>query len=429
MIRQILPVIALFLSTAFLLAGGGMQGVLLPIRGQLEGFTASQIGYIGTGWAVGFTAGCLFVPHFVRRVGHVRTFGALAALLATVVLLNGLIIEAYSWILLRALAGFCFAGSYMIIESWLNEGISDEHRGAMFSVYMIISQTAFMGGQYLLIFAEPSTTTLFMMGAVLYSLAIIPTALSKARSPAPLTQVKIDLKGMFFNSPTAFFGSLVAGILASTMQTFGPVFGLENGLSITNIANMMALIMLGAICFQFPLGKMSDRTDRRYVMVGLSLTGALVGFAISNYQVDGANPSIIFFVLMVLLGGFIYPIYGLVNAHANDHAAPGDFVKISSSLLILYGIGNMIGPLLTGAAMEWLGTNALFQIIGLSHFLLACHMTYRIMRREAPDDDQTMDYQNIPMGVMTQSTETAALDPRSDYETYMMDDGEENTAS
>ena len=420
MLRQIFPVLALFFSAIFLIAGGGMQVVLLPIRGQLEGFSASQIGYIGTGWAIGFTLGCILVPHLVRRVGHVRTFGALAALLATVVLLNGLIVEAYTWILLRALAGFCFAGSYMIIESWLNEGISDENRGAMFSIYMIISQAAFMGGQYLIVAADPSTETLFMLGAILYCIAVLPTALSKARSPAPLTQVKIDLKGMFINSPAAFIGMLIAGMLASSVQSFGPVFGISEGMSSTNIANMMALIMLGAILFQFPLGKLSDMTDRRYVMVALSLAGGLVGFLVSGYEVNGANPQWEFFLLMVLLGGFVYPIYGLVNAHANDHAAPEDFIKISSSLLILYGIGNMIGPIVTGTAMEYLGNGALFQMIGLSHLLLAAHMTYRIMRREAPAED-LMDYQVGPVATVGMSTETFALDPRSDAESYMAD--------
>ncbi|MEO1142970.1 MAG: MFS transporter [Pseudomonadota bacterium] len=427
MFRQILPVSALFLSSFFLLAGGGMQSVLLPVRGQLEGFSASQIGLIGAGWAIGFTVGCIIVPHLVRRVGHVRTFGALAALLATVVLLNALIIEAYSWIILRAIAGFCFSGSYMIIESWLNERISDENRGAMFSVYMIISQVAFMSGQYMLVLADPSRETLFMLGAILYSLAVLPTALSKAQSPAPLNQVEFDLKNMFNNSPSAFIGSIIAGTLAGSFQSFAPVFGADAGMSSANIANMVVLVMLGAVLFQYPLGKVSDMVDRRYVMVGLSLAGTLVGFLVAKYPVNGAEPQIMFFALMVLLGGFVYPIYGLVNAHANDHAAPEDFVKISSSLLILYGVGNMIGPLVTGPLMEAFGSNALFQMIGASHLLLAAHMTYRIVRREAPDDDQQMDYQVAPIAIIGHSTETYALDPRSDHETYMADNEAEDT--
>ena len=421
MLRQILPVSALFLSTFFLMAGGGMQSVLLPVRGQLEGFSASQIGLIGAGWAIGFTVGCIIVPHLVRRVGHVRTFGALAAMLATVVLLNGLIIEAYSWVILRSLAGFCFSGSYMIIESWLNERISDEDRGSMFSIYMIITQIAFMSGQYMLVIADPSREILFMLGAILYSLAVLPTALSKAQSPAPLNQVEFDLKGLFHNSPAAFIGSLIAGMLAGTFQSFAPVFGADAGMSSANIANMVVLVMLGAVLFQYPLGKLSDMIDRRYVMVGLSLAGTLVGFLVSGYPVDGANPQAAFFALMVLLGGFVYPIYGLVNAHANDHADPDDFVKISSSLLILYGVGNMIGPLVTGPLMETLGSAALFQMIGASHLILALHMSYRITRRDAPDDDQQMDYQVAPITAIGHSTETYALDPRSDAETYMAD--------
>ena len=224
MIRQIFPITALFLSTAFLLAGGGMQAILLPVRGQLEGFSPSLIGLIGAGWAVGFTLGCIIVPRMVRRVGHVRTFGALAALLATSVLLNGLVIEAYSWIVLRALAGFCFSGSYMIIESWLNERISDENRGAMFSVYMIISQGAYMLGQYFLVLAEPEKETLFMIAAILYALAILPTALSKAQSPAPLTEVKLNFPRLFKNSPASVIGAFTAGMIAGAFGSFAPVF-------------------------------------------------------------------------------------------------------------------------------------------------------------------------------------------------------------
>ena len=428
MIRMLLPVLALFASTAFLLVGGGMQSVLLPIRGQMEGFTATQIGYIGTGWAIGFTLGCVLVPRLVRRVGHVRTFSALAALLATVVLLNGLYLEAYGWIVWRAMAGFCFSGAYMIIESWINEGTSDDQRGAIFSIYMIVSQGSFMAGQYAIAIADPSKETLFMIGGILYCIAVIPTALSKARSPAPLTQINVDLKGMFINSPAAFVGMLIAGILSASYQNFAPVFGFSQGMSAANIANMLALTMVGAMLFQYPLGKLSDRIDRRLVMVGLSIAGALVGFLISWYKVDAANPGIEFFAMMVLLGGFLYPIYGLANAHANDHAAPEDFVKISSSLLILYGVGTMIGPLITGLAMEWFGNNALFQIIGLSHLILAVHMTYRITRRERPVED-VMDYQYGPIAGYGYSAETYALDPRADAETYMADTEEETPSS
>ena len=401
-----------------------MQGILLPVRGQLEGFSTSHIGLIGAGWAVGFTLGCIVVPLLVRRVGHVRTFSALAALLATTVLLNGLIIEAWTWIFLRAIAGFCFSGSYMIIESWLNERISDENRGAMFSIYMIISQLAFMSGQYLLVIADPSKETLFMLAAILYALSVLPTALSKAQSPAPLTQVKLDLGYLFRNSPASVIGAVIAGVLSGSFQSFAPVFGVDVGMSSANIANMMVLVMAGAVLFQFPLGKLSDMMDRRYVMIALSLAGTFVGFLIARYTVDGENPQWIFFALMLLLGGFVYPIYGLVTAHANDHAEPEDFIKISSGLLILYGGGTMIGPLVTGPLMEWFGTNALFQMIGVSHLVLAIHMTYRIVKRSAPDEEDTMDFQAMPVATMGHSTETYSLDPRSDAETYMAESGD-----
>ncbi len=400
-----------------------MHAILLPVRAQVEGFSVSQIGYIGAGWAIGFTVGCIIIPKLVQRVGHVRTFGAMAALLATTVLLNGLLVEAYSWILLRAIAGFCFSGSYMIIESWLNEKIPNESRGIMFSLYMVISQGSYMAGQYVLVIADPAEETIFMIAAILYALAVIPTALSKAQSPAPLTQTKIDFKGLYNNSPASVVGAFVAGIIAGAFQSFGPVYGVENGMSNANVANMMVVVMLGAVLFQLPLGRLSDMMDRRYVMVGLSLIGVVVGFLIAEYRFEGAHPGLPFFGLMIIMGGFIYPIYGLVMAHANDYADAEDFVKTASGLLILYGAGNVIGPLITGPIMERLGTGSLFQVISVAHLILAIYIVYRMRQRSRPEDLDTVDFQNMPVG---QTPETYVLDPRSDMETYASEEEEKH---
>jgi len=414
----LLPVLALFISTAFLLAGGGMQGVLFPVRGQAEGFSNSQIGLIGTGWAIGFTVGCIIVPQLVRRVGHVRTFGALAALLAIIILVSGLFVEAYGWVLLRGASGLCFSGCYMIIESWLNERVSDEHRGMLFSLYLVVAQLSFMVGQYLITVANIMAETLFMLCAILYALAVLPTALSKAQSPAPLQTASLDLGYLFRNSPTSVVGALTAGLLIGAFQSFGPVYGAQNGMDTTSIANMMVLVSAGAILFQLPLGKLSDMIDRRYVMIGLSAVGTVVGVVVAGFPLNGAEPGLAFYGLILVMGGFVYPIYGIVTAHANDRADPDDFVKISSGLLIIYGIGTIMGPLITGPVMEILGSGALFHVIAASHLVLTIYLIYRVSRREAPADEDQMDYQAISV-TFPQTQETWQLDPRSDAETYM----------
>ena len=179
------PIIALLLGTAFLLAGSGLHGLLLPLRGQAEGFSTTSLGLLGTAWAGGFVAGCYFAPRLVRRVGHVRAFGTFAATAAIIALLNGLLIDPAVWIALRIITGFSMAGAFMVIESWLNESATNETRGSVFGVYMIVTFAAIMGGQMAVAFADTATQSLFMVAGILYCIALIPTAMSTASSPRP----------------------------------------------------------------------------------------------------------------------------------------------------------------------------------------------------------------------------------------------------
>ena len=139
---HLLPIAALLTSTFFLMAGAGLMGILLPVRGSIEGWTSYEIGAFGTSYALAFTLGCVVIPWMVRSAGHVRTFSSLAALLAISILLCGLFIDPVGWVVFRALSGFALAGSYMVIESWLNERVTNETRGTIFSVYMIVTMAA-----------------------------------------------------------------------------------------------------------------------------------------------------------------------------------------------------------------------------------------------------------------------------------------------
>ncbi len=421
MLRQLFPIIALLTSTAFMQAGGGVHGILISVRAQIEGFSISSIAFIGTSYAVGFTLGCVVVPLLVRRVGHVRTFGALSAVLATVMLLTGLVIDPIAWMVFRAFAGLCFAGSYMIIESWLNERISNENRGILFSVYMVLSLVTMMTGQYLLVLANPALPTLFMVGAILYALAVLPTALSKAQSPAPLNQVKFNLHKIFVNSPAAVICATFAGILSGAWSNFSPVFAKQVDMSNTNIANMLVFAMLGSVLLQMPIGRLSDKMDRRYVMIATSLCGALAGFLLATIPVVDGDPSLTFFGGIVIFGGFIYPIYSLAVAHANDHADPEDFVETASGLLIVFGIGSMIGPMAIAPIMNALGPGGLFTGMGAVHIVLAIYIVYRVSLRALPQDHETVDFQSVPIG-KAQTPETYSLDPRADAETYASDE-------
>ncbi|MEL6745035.1 MAG: MFS transporter [Pseudomonadota bacterium] len=411
MTRQLLPILSLLTGMVFLMLGGGLQGIVIPVRGQVEGFSTYELGWIGTGWAIGFMIGCILIPHLVRRVGHVRTFGTLTALLCISMLLNGLIVESYTWIVLRALSGFCFAGCYMVAESWLNERVSNDMRGSMFSIYAITTMVAMAAGQYLLVVADISGQTLFMLGAILYALAVVPTSISVAQSPAPLASVNLDLKALFANSPAGAVGAFLSGIISSAWINFGPVFGQQVGLTSSGIATLLALALMGSVLFQFPLGRLSDIIDRRYVMVLAGVIGIAFGTMMTLLSQVG-NFNLVFFVAVVAYGGVIFSVYSLAVAHANDFAENSDFVKVSSGLLMLYGIGTMVGPLFTAYLMDITGPSGVFTATTIAHGAFASYALYRTFRRERVAQEDRTDFQTIAVTRNT-TQESYVLDPRS----------------
>lgn len=409
MVRQIASITALLFGMGLLLAGGGLHGILIPVRGQMEGFSNSAIGWIGAGYAVGFTAGCLIVPHVVRRVGHIRAFSALTAVMAANMLICAMLVNEFAWLLLRLMAGFSFAGCYMIAESWLNERVSNAQRGMIFSIYAAVTQGGMMAGQFSLTLAEPSSETLFMLGAILYALALVPTAITKAPAPAPLNRVRIDVRKLFTRSPAAFVGALIAGTISSAWSNFAPIYGGEVGLSNAGIASLLAVAMVGAMLLQVPIGRLSDLVDRRYAIALVCVFGAGLGFALTALTTAGSFGTL-FYVVIALYGGAIYSVYALIVAHANDYAEPGDFVETASGMLILYGFGTMIGPLVTAQLIDATGPVGVFTTTTVAHGLLCAYALYRTLRRPAPEQS---DFGRLPVA-RTQTTETYALDPRAD---------------
>lgn len=423
MFRAVMSIFALLAGMVFLMIGGGLHGILLPVRGQIEGFSSFQLGWIGTGYAVGFTIGCILIPHLVRRAGHVRTFSTLTALLSVSMLGNALLVDAYLWAVLRAMSGFCFAGCYLVAESWLNERVSNDQRGSLFSIYAIVTLIAMGTGQYMLALAEPTKDTLFMLGAILYALAVVPTAVSKAQSPAPLTTVNLDVPGLIRNSPTAAVGAFASGILASAWTNFGPVFGQQVGMSATLIATLLVFSLVGSVLFQYPLGKLSDMIDRRYVMILAGIIGIGAG-SLMTYLTGLDDFNAVFFLAVILYGGVIFCIYSLSVALANDYAESHEFVKISSGLLLIFGFGTMAGPLLTASMMDLFGPTGVFSTTTAAHVIIAVFALYRTFIRDRVDAEQRSDFH--PVGLNRATTqETFANDPRSDADPFALTEEDE----
>ncbi|MFB2550340.1 MFS transporter [Ensifer soli] len=407
--NNLIPVAALLLGTLFLFLGNGLHSLLLPVRGTTEGYSTTLLGLLGTSWASGFVLGCLLAPNIVKRAGHVRAFSGFASLLAIIALLTGLLVDPIWWVALRAVTGFSTAGTSMIIESWLNERATNESRGAIFSLYIAITLFGVVGGQLMIPFGDTSAATFFMICGIVYCLAMLPTLLSTAASPQPLKQVRLDLKALYANSPVSFLGILLIGIANGAFGTLGAVFGRQAGLSDSSVAMMMSVTIFAGAAMQFPAGKLSDAIDRRYVLAGLAGLGALAGFVIFLFEPSSV---VLLLTFTAIYGAAANALYPIAVSHANDFAAPEDFVKVSGGLLLLYGIGTIIGPTIGGPIMTATGAHGLFMITACAHFLIMAYAMFR-SRRRAPIPAAERDaYSTINPGTLT-TPESLQLSPRA----------------
>lgn len=403
------PIFSLLRGTAFLLAASGLHGLLLPLRGQAEGFSTVSLGLMGTAWASGFVAGCFFAPRLVRQAGHVRAFGAFAACGAIIALLTGLIIGEVIWIVLRAFTGFAMAGAFMVIESWLNEKATNENRGTVFGLYMMVTYASIMAGQMIVAVGDVTKDSLFMVAGIFFCLALIPTAVSSAASPKPLQDVRLDLPGLYANSPVSFVACLLIGVANGAWGTLGAVYGARIGITTAEIALMMSLVVVAGAALQMPVGRISDRTDRRYVLIGAATAAAIAALVIFL-----STPRSAAFVIVATAayGAFAYTLYSLAVAHANDHATPEEFVKVSGGLLLLYGFGTMIGPVLGSALMTTMRPESLFLATALAHFLLAGYAILRIRQRAPIPIDEREAFKTMPADRAV-TPEATRLDPRT----------------
>jgi MFS family permease len=394
MTSRLIPLSALLLGSLFLLIAGGINGLILPLRGSNEGFSAFSLGLLGTGWAAGYVLGCLYTPLLVSRVGHIRVFGTLAATAAIVILLSAMFPNPWAWIPLRAVSGFCFAGAAMIVESWLNEEVDSSIRGRVFGTYTMINLVGTTGGQLVLIGADVSTAWFFMLAAIFYCLALIPTTISSNRAPSPLFEVKLNIPQLWRNSPVAVFAVLMIGISNGSFGALAPVYANEIGLDLTTIVLFCSVpILVGAVS-QIPVGRASDQFDRRKVLIFLALVAMAADGAFIFMRPESGAANIL---IGSLLGAAIFAMYPIVVAHAIDHADPGQFIQTSGGLLMVFGIGSIVGPFIAGIALTLFGPMALFSTILSAHVLIVLFSILRMRRREQVDSEDKASFQNIPL--------------------------------
>lgn len=399
---------ALLLSATILLTGNGLQTTLLPLRAEAEAFSALSIGIMGSSYFVGFVVGCLTISDLVRRVGHIRVFSAMAAIASVIPLLHILSLADLAWWLLRAATGYCIASLFLVIESWLNERAENAVRGAVFSIYSSLTFVAIIAGQLLLSFYEPGGFAPFVVASIIISLAAVPVALTSIVAPAPTPPGRLNPRRLMRLSPAGAAGCFAAGLVTGAFWSLAPVSASSSGLDTRGVAFFIGVTVLGGALSQWPFGRLSDRMDRRAVIVGAAGLSAVTGFALfwaSRHWSPGVLP------LAFAFGAFTFPIYALSVAHVNDLITTESFVEVSGGLLFLNGAGAVIGPLAAAFAMRLAGPGALFAAMAAAYSLLTVFILLRMHKVSRPAEMHSADY--VP-AADTNITGPVGYDPRSE---------------
>lgn len=370
----------LLLGMGVLMLGAGLTSTLLGLRATLEGFPTLVTGVIMSCYYVGYVLGTVIAPRLLRRIGHIRVFAALAAVASAAVLVQGCFVNPLAWGAMRLISGLCLAGIYVVAESWLNDRASRANRGRLFAVYMLVLYVGLGAAQFLLILSNPRTATPFMLVSVLISLAMVPIVASAQQVPERALPRKVHLRELYRNSPLGIVGVTVSGMISAIIFSMGPVYARLSGLETTGVAAFMAVSILAAVVTQYPVGRLSDRMDRRTVIAGICTLATIIAgsvVALSNI------PHAVFLTLAALFSGFALTLYSLSVSHVNDKLEPAQMVAASSALLLVNGTAAAIGPLLAGGLMTAFGPRAYFATLATLTGALAVYDLWRKFRRRA----------------------------------------------
>ncbi len=378
---------ALLLGMGLLMVGNGLQGTLLGVRGEIEGFSTLEMSFVMSAYFLGFLGGSRLAPEMIRRVGHVRVFAALASFISAVMIMYPMLTDPIAWSIGRVIIGFCFSGVYVTAESWLNNAANNENRGQALSLYMMVQMTGVVSAQALLLVGDPAGYETFVIASILVSISFAPILLSISPTPAFDTTKPMTLRQLMETSPLGCVGMFLLGGIFSAQFGMSAVYGAQVGLSLVEISTFVAVFYIGAVVLQYPLGWMSDRMDRRLLIMLVATVGG-VGAVI------GMILGVTFTMLLVaafIIGGMTSPLYSLLIAYTNDYLEYDDMSAASGGLVFINGLGAIAGPIITGWLMGAgvLGPQGFFLFIAALMFIMAAYAAYRMTQRVYKPVDET----------------------------------------
>ena len=392
----------LLLGMLLLMVGNGLQGTLLGVRGDIEGFSTFWMSVIMSAYFLGFLGGSQMAPDLIRRVGHIRTFAALGSVISAVLILYPAIADPIAWTLLRVVIGFCFSAVYVTAESWLNNSASNETRGQALSLYMIVQMSGLVAAQGLLVLGDPSGYILFVVLSVLVSLSFAPILLSVTPTPAFETTAPLSFVEVFHLSPLGCIGIFAMGAVYSALFGMSAVYGTQSDLSLAEISLFVGAIYVGGLLLQFPIGWISDRMDRRVLIAVVSAIGTVAAIS--------AVYSGSFYLLLIAafaVGATANPLYALLLAHTNDFLEPNQMAAAGGRLQFINGVGAVTGPLIVGGLMGWFGPQGFFLYLAVLMAGLATYAGFRMTRRPSTATEDTISYAPVLASASAVAVEVA----------------------
>jgi MFS family permease len=409
MLQALSSVLSLLIGAGILILGNGLIGILLPIQLGAEHISPETTGLIMSAYYGGFMLGSMYGQVVIQRVGHIRAFAAFAALMTVTVMICALAFNPALWAVLRALMGFCMAALYATIESWLNVRSSNDNRGQVLSMYMVTSYLASFLGQFLVNARETKGVELFCLGALLTSLSLIPVVMTRVSGPEIGKIKPLKLAQLYRASPLGVAATCGAGLLSGGFYGLGAVYANELGLSVFQVSLFMGMPVFGGLALQWPIGRLSDRYDRRTVLLFILIGTMIASFTLSILSYTAAALTLLL-VAGTFLGGFLATIYPISVAHAFDYIDRSEMISANSSMLLIWSIGATAGPLIASLVMGRVGSSGLFYYLTIIALLLAIFTRYRMGARVArPANEQTSF-----VAVGSTSAIAGALDPRTD---------------
>ena len=382
---------ALFVAFALLQVGNGLQRILLPIRGEAEGISAGAMGMVMAFHFGGYLIGAKVITRALAAVGHIRVFAALASTASAAVLINAVIVTPLSWSLVYLVSGICNAGVFVVLESWLNDRSSNETRGKILGLYMMVMLGGTAGGQLLVNVGSPEGFGLFVLSSVLISAAVIPVTLSASSTPPMATPESMSVRELYRLIPASVVGLFMCSFVQSAATSMGAVFATQSGMSTARVTAFTSMAVVGAVVLQLPLGSLSDRHPRRRVIgtvAGISCLLAGLGTLVSP------TGSLIL-LLNFAFGAFVFPLYGQFVALANDWIPPEKRLAAASGIVMVSGMGALFSPVVLAFSMETFGPDGYYGTLAVVLALLVCFLLYRTQRREAIPVEHQSTFQPV----------------------------------